>query len=103
MRPAGVTEARADQKHFGSAMAQGEPSFAKISALVIEPRCHPALPLIVWNMRRQLPSLTIQLFYSSQNKEAVLKWFANVSSVILKPLPSPWWNGMSHDGYSQLL
>merc|ERR1719265_803985 len=46
-----------------------------VGAIILEPRCHIALPLTVWNMRKKLPSLPIQMFYADSNAGCVKEWF----------------------------
>lgn len=64
-----------------------------IGAMIVEQRCHVALPLVVWNMRKNLPSLPIQMFYSDANEACVLGWFGHMEKMTLTKLKSTFWRG----------
>jgi hypothetical protein len=67
-----------------------------VGALILEPRCHVALPLVVWNMRTKLPKLPIQIVHASANELCVSAWFSNMSGVTLTKLEDSYWPGY-HD------
>ena len=54
-----------------------------VGALMVQGMCHPAVALSVWNMRRRLPGVPIQIFYSAESERSLRAWFgggANASS-----------------------
>jgi hypothetical protein len=64
-----------------------------IGAMIVEPRCHIALPVVVHNMRKRLPSLPIQLFYSDDNADCVQAWFSVEENITLTKLDSDFFLG----------
>jgi len=64
-----------------------------IEAMIVEPRCHGALPLVVWNMHTQLPKLRIQLFYSEGNEACITGWFSKKENMTLTKLGPEFWLG----------
>lgn len=64
-----------------------------VSAMIVEPRCHSALPLVVANMRANLPDVPIQVFYGKQNKRFVHEFIPSLEAWAKKeargPSPAP--------------
>lgn len=44
---------------------------ATVTAVILEPRCHPALPLVVANLHQRLPEVPVTIFYSQENEAFV--------------------------------
>lgn len=88
-----------------------------LSAVIVESRCDPALPLVIANMHARLPTVPVQVFYSRANRGFVddlggllTKVFGEKdpqkvwSWLSLTPLPGLFFEGMNSPGeYSQLL
>lgn len=41
----------------------------QLSAVIVEARCHPGLPLVIANLHARLPHVPVQLFYAAVNEE----------------------------------
>jgi len=76
-----------------AAKANGDDQNVDIGAMIVEPRCHIALPLVVHNMRKRLPSLPIQLFYSDNNADCVQAWFSFEKNITLTKLDNSFFLG----------
>jgi len=57
------------------------------TAIMVEPRCMASMALSVWNVRKELPRIKIQLFVSKVNEPAAKEWFGDDSMIQLLRLP----------------
>ena len=83
-----------DAPHSSAASPHSSNALKGVNVLGVFATTSPTAPLVIWNVRRALPSVPIQIFYSMDSADAVRQWFDGVSGITIEPLPAPYADSM---------